>query len=166
MIPVGELVTTHGLYGWVKLYPYNPQTTAFSFVRKIHLHKGSAFSECFLDGCKAFKKGFLLKIVGMDSIGAVEPWIGAVVSVDENDLQPLEPGEYYHCQILGMEVFDRHDLWLGRVTRIWAKEGGDLYVVTGAEKEYLIPAVSEIIERVDLSRGQIIINPPAGLLEL
>jgi len=52
------------------------------------------------------------------------------------------------------------------VTRIWAKEGGDLYVVTGAEKEYLIPAVSEIIERVDLSRGQIIINPPAGLLEL
>ena len=166
MIPVGELVTTHGLSGWLKLYPYNPQTTALPSVRKIHLQKGNASSECLIEGCKAFKKGFLLKIAGMDTIEAVEPWIGSVVSVDENDLPPLEPGEYYHYQILGLEVLDRHDLWLGRVTRVWAKEGGDLYVVTGAGKEYLIPAVSEIIERVDLSRGQVIINPPAGLLDL
>jgi 16S rRNA processing protein RimM len=163
---VGELVTTHGLFGWLKLHPYNPQTTVFLSVRKIHLQKGSTSSDCLIEGCKGFKKGFLLKIAGMDTIDAVEPWVGSVVSVDESDLQPLEAGEYYHYQILGLEVLDHHDRCLGRVTRVWAKQGGDLYIVTGAGKEYLIPAVSEIIERVDLAQGKIIINPPAGLLDL
>jgi ribosomal 30S subunit maturation factor RimM len=41
-----------------------------------------------------------------------------------------------------------------------------LYVVAGADKEHLIPAVKEIIAEVDLSAGRVIVDLPAGLLDL
>ena len=42
----------------------------------------------------------------------------------------------------------------------------DVLVVRGAEREYLIPAVPEIVEEVDLEAGRVRVDPPAGLLEL
>jgi 16S rRNA processing protein RimM len=163
---VGELVTTHGLLGWIKLHPYNPHTGTFPAARSIHLCKGNSFRSCQIENCRVFHQDFLLKLAGIDSIDDAEAWVGSVVSVDESLLQPLEAGEYYYHQVLGLDVFDSHDQWLGRVARIWPKPGGDLYIVTGTGKEYLIPAVSEIIEKVDLVEGKVIINPPPGLLEL
>jgi 16S rRNA processing protein RimM len=52
------------------------------------------------------------------------------------------------------------------VTRIWSTAGGELYVVQGPEREHLIPAVKEIIERVDLEAGKMVIDAPPGLLDL
>ena len=108
----------------------------------------------------------LLKLKGLENIEQAEPWVGSTLSVAEDTLQPLEPGEYYHYQAVGLDVFDTEGKWIGKVTRIWSKEGGDLYVVAGASKEYLIPAVKEVIEKIDLPGGKIIINPPPGLLDL
>jgi 16S rRNA processing protein RimM len=86
--------------------------------------------------------------------------------VTENALQPLQPGEYYHYQAIGLEVFDLNGERIGIITRLWSTPAGELYVVQGSEKEHLIPAVKEIIEKVDLAAGKMIINPPAGLLGL
>ncbi|MGH7845723.1 MAG: ribosome maturation factor RimM [Candidatus Binatia bacterium] len=166
MIPVGELVTTHGILGWLKLHPYNPRTDVLFSVQTIYLQKGTDTATCVVEGCKAFKKDFLLKLIGTNSILEAKRWVGSIVAVAETDLRPLEAGEYYCHQILGFDVFDNQGQWLGKVARIWAKEGGDLYVVTGSEKEYLIPAAGEIIEKVDLAKGKIVINPPPGLLDL
>ena len=49
--------------------------------------------------------------------------------------------------------------------RLWSTPGGDLYVVQGEAKEYLIPVTKEIVEKVDLTAGRMIINPPEGLLD-
>ncbi len=81
-------------------------------------------------------------------------------------LPPLLPGEYYHYQVIGLEVIDAVGTRIGVITRIWSKEGGDLYVVKGNDKEYLIPATKEVIEKIDFSAGQVVIRPPEGLLEL
>jgi ribosomal 30S subunit maturation factor RimM len=49
-----------------------------------------------------------------------------------------------------------------RSSRTWATPGGELYVVNGAFKEHLIPAVKEIIEKVDFAAGKMFINPLKG----
>jgi 16S rRNA processing protein RimM len=166
LIPVGELVTTHGIRGWLKFHPYNPRTDIWSSVRKVHLQKGTESASCVVEDAKVFKRDFLLKLCGTDSILEAERWVGSIVAVEESDLPALKPGEYYLHQIVGFDVFDNQGQWLGKVARIWAKEGGDLYVVTGSKKEYLIPAATEIIEKVDLSQNKVVINPPPGLLDL
>ena len=58
------------------------------------------------------------------------------------------------------------DLIDERVRPYLQGDGGDLYVVQGAEKEHLIPAVKEIVAKVDFDEKKVIIDPPAGLLDL
>ena len=115
---------------------------------------------------RAHKGHFLVKLRGADRIVEAKNWVGSIVSVDEEALQPLKPGEYYYYQVVGLDVFDIQGERVGIITRIWTKPGGDLYVVTGTDKEYLIPATKELIEKIDLPGGKMIINLPAGLLDL
>jgi 16S rRNA processing protein RimM len=165
-VPLGEIVTTHGLDGRLKLKPYNPQTALLSAGQEIFLEKdGNAFSH-ILQSSSPHKGQFLIKLKGLESIEQAQPWVGSILSVAEEALQPLKPGEYYQYQAVGLDVFDTEGKWIGKVTRIWSKEGGDLYVVSDGSKEYLIPAVKEVIEKIDLPGGKMIINPPPGLLDL
>jgi 16S rRNA processing protein RimM len=166
LVPLGEIVTTHGIEGWLKLKPYNPDSAIFSSAQKVFLERGEVCSTHFLEASRIHKNRFLLKLRAIDSIEEAKKWVGWVLSVGEDQLQALNPGEYYYYQALGLDVFDLEGRWVGVVTQVWPKEGGDLYVVTAASKDYLIPAVKAVVEKVDLRERKMIINPPAGLLDL
>jgi 16S rRNA processing protein RimM len=166
LIPLGEIVTTHGIEGWLKLKLYTPQTPTLSSTQKVFLEKSGASSPHWLEARKPQKGHLLLRLRGVEGINEAEKWVGAILSVAEEALQPPGPGEYYYYQVVGFDVYDTQANWVGIITRIWTKEGGDLYVVTGSRKEYLIPAVKEIVEKIDFATGRMIINPPPGLLDL
>jgi 16S rRNA processing protein RimM len=166
LIPLGEVVGTHGLDGWLKLNPYNPATATFQSTREVYLECSGEHSMHCLEAYRVHKRIILCKLRGLDSIDAASPWVGAVLSVSEASLPALQPGEYYQFQAIGLEVFDTLGNRLGTVTGICPTGGGEIYVVAGDEREYLIPAVKEIIERVDFDAGKMIVNPPDGLLSL
>ena len=119
-----------------------------------------------IERSRPYKSQFLVKLSGVDRIDDAELWIGSILYLAERDLDSLPSGEYYHYQVIGLEVFDTKGERIGVVARTWATPGGELYVVTGAFKEHLIPAVKEIIEKVDFAAGKMVINPPEGLLDL
>lgn len=166
LIPLGEIVTTHGLDGWLKFNPYNPETSILSAAREIFLDKDGTRSVHRVEASRPYKRQLLIKLVGIDLLADAERWVGSTLAVAEEGLQPLAAGEYYHYQVIGLEVFDIRGERIGTVTRTWSTPAGELYVVAGESKEHLIPAVKDIIEKVDLSARKIVINPPAGLLDL
>ncbi len=109
----------------------------------------------------------LIKLRGVNTIEEAKRWVGFDLCVPEAALEPLKPGEYYEYQVIGLEVLDLHGARVGIIAGICSTPGGDLYVVRGEEnKEHLIPAVKEIVEKVDFTAGKMIINPPDGLLDL
>jgi 16S rRNA processing protein RimM len=166
LVPVGEIVTTHGVAGWLKLKPYNPETALLTPALAIWLEKNGGRSQHEIEASRPHKNQFLLKLARVDGIEAAAKWVDSIVYVAEQALASLPSGEYYHYQVIGLEVFDTEGRRIGTVARTWSTPGGELYVVMGASKEHLIPAVKEIIERVDLPAGKMIINPPEGLLDL
>lgn len=166
LVPLGEIVATHGINGWLKLKPYNTQTVVLTAARQVWLEKDGARWMDEIVMSRAYKNQFLVKLSGVDGIDDAQGRVGAVLSVAERDLSSLPAGEYYHYQVVGLEVFDTQGERIGVVTRTWSTPAGELYVVSGAHKEYLIPAVKEIVEKVDLAAGKVVINPPEGLLDL
>lgn len=166
VIPLGEIVTTHGLDGWLRLKPYNPETLVLYPTREIFLEKDGVRSAQQLESSRRHKGQFLIKLLGIDLISDAGHWVGAILAVAETTLQSLQPGEYYHYQVIGLEVFDVRGERIGTITRTWSTPGGELYVVAGMSKEHLIPAVKEIIEKVDLDARRMIVNLPEGLLDL
>jgi len=77
----------------------------------------------------------------------------------------LQKNEFYHRQIIGLMVITSEGREIGRVAEILETGSNDVYVVRGQGKEYLIPAIKDIISRIDLRSGTIIITPMEGLLD-
>jgi 16S rRNA processing protein RimM len=166
LIPLGEIVTTHGIAGWLKLKSYNPRTTVLTSTLQIWLEKEGLRSVHGIEASRPYKGQFLVKLSGVDNMSDAEKRVGSTLWVAEQSLASLPSGQYYHYQVIGLEVFDTEGKRIGVVARTWSTPAGELYVVDGGFKEHLIPAVKEIIEKVDLAAGKMVINPPEGLLDL
>jgi len=165
-VPLGEIVATHGLDGWLKLNPFNPDSSALSAGMEVCLEKSGQQSIHQLQSSKPHKRQFLIKLRGVDSIDAAQPLIGSTLLISDEALEPLEPGQYYHYQVIGFAVVDVNGAPVGTITGTLSTAGGELYVVRGTDKEHLIPAVKEIIEKVDFDARKVIVNPPQGLWDL
>ena len=165
-VPLGEIVATHGLDGWLKLNPFNPDSSALSAGMEVCLEKSGQQSLHQLQSSKPHKRQFLIKLRGVESIDAAQPLIGSTLLISDAALDPLEPGQYYHYQVIGFAVVDVNGAPVGTITGTLSTAGGELYVVRGADKEHLIPAVKEIIEKVDFDARKVIVNPPQGLWDL
>jgi 16S rRNA processing protein RimM len=136
LVPLGEIVATHGLDGWLRLNPLNPRSAALAPGREVFLEKAAVRASHRIESSKPHKKQFLVKLRAIDHIDSAQPLIGATLLIDESALAALDTA------------------------------GGELFVVQGPEKEHLIPAVKEIVEKVDFDAKKMVINPPDGLLDL
>jgi 16S rRNA processing protein RimM len=145
---------------------YNPDTTIFSPARDVILEKDGYRAAHVLDSSSVHGRQRLIKLKDVDTIEEAQRWVGFELCVAETALDPLKPGEYYQYQVIGLQVFDLNGTRLGVVVGTWSTPGGDLYVIRGTDKEHVIPAVKEIVEKVDFAARKMIINPPDGLLDL
>ena len=166
LIPLGEIVGTHGLDGWLKFNPFNPESTALESAREVFIEREDSRRPHLLEAVRPHNRQFLIKFHGVESIEAAKTYTGARLCVNEDSLPALKSGEYYHYQAIGLEVLDTKGKRLGTLSRIWVVGAREIYVVSDAAKEYLIPAVKEIVEKIDFDSGKMIINPPDGLLDL
>ncbi len=167
LVPLGEIATTHGLDGRLKLNPFNADSTVLVAGCVVYLDLGTAHGEFELAAdARPVKNQFLLKLRGIERIEDAQRWVGAMLSVAEKVLEPLEAGQYYHYQVIGFEVFHKDGTRLGTIESLLGTAGGDILVIKDGEKEYLIPAVKEMVEKVDFETRKVIVDPPEGLLDL
>jgi len=166
IVPLGEIVTTHGLDGWLKLNPFNPHGTSLSSGIEVVLSKAGHRTTHTVEAVRRHKNQLLVKLGDLRDIDDAARYVGATLAIGEDALEPLLPTEYYHYQVVGFDVFALNGDYVGKISSTMSTPGSELYVVQGPLKEHLIPAVKEIIEKVDFEARRMIINPPHGLLDL
>jgi 16S rRNA processing protein RimM len=108
----------------------------------------------------------LASLAGYSSVDSVEGFIGAEVWIDPDTLPEVKEGNYYWHQLEGLKVIDREAGDVGVLEDLLSTPGHDIYVVEGPYGEVMIPAVSEMVQRVDLSARVMYVSLPQGLLEL
>jgi 16S rRNA processing protein RimM len=81
---------------------------------------------------------------------------------------PIKPapscGEYYMTRLSVLPSIQQRNS-IGRITDIFPTGSNDVYVVRGPDKEYLIPAIHDVIKEINLEAGKIIIQILEGLLD-
>jgi 16S rRNA processing protein RimM len=88
-----------------------------------------------------------------------------VVYVHRDSIPPLPEGEYYHHELLGLQVVTDTGRQLGKLVEIIETGANDVYLVRAdSGEESLVPAIDEVILKVDLDAGEIQIHPLPGLL--
>lgn len=163
---IGRLVKSHGIRGEVKLVPHNPGTEALRPGLRVVLETAGAPRRAEVVAARPHGGGVLLRLAGVETMTEAERLVGARVRVDEADLPVLPEGEFYWFQLVGLEVVTEEGRRLGRVAEIFETPAHDVYVVRDGDRERLVPAVDDVVRRVDLETGRLVVRPVEGLLDL
>jgi 16S rRNA processing protein RimM len=121
---------------------------------------------CRLTTARRQGRAVIVALAGCDSPEAARALRGRRLAIPESEVLPLDAGHFYIWQLEGCRVVTEDDQEVGRVAGIEETAAHDLWVVRAGTREYLIPAVADIVREVDLAGRRVVIRPPAGLLEL
>ena len=109
-----------------------------------------------LESVRPGPSGAVVRIEGIADRSAAEALRGSLVEVERSALPPLDEGEYYHADLIGLACVDREGRELGRVIAVENYGAGDLLEVETAEgKTSLIPFKAGIAE---LDGGRIVLD--------
>jgi 16S rRNA processing protein RimM len=86
---------------------------------------------------------------------AVAALCGSYLEVAASELRPLPAGEWFHFQLLGLEVRDGEGRVRGELVDIEAYPAHDVYVVRTPAAELRVPAVREAVLAIDLEQQRI-----------
>lgn len=109
----------------------------------------------------------LLKLAGIDDRTAAETLRGAQVEVPTDAALRLPHGQFYWHQVIGLRVENATTGdYYGRVSDILETGANDVYIVRAepSGRELLIPAIQDVIKRIDPDAGRMLIEPLPGLL--
>ena len=110
-----------------------------------------------LESVRLGSAGAITRIAGVSDRSAAEALRGTLVEVDRSALPPLEEGEYYHADLIGLACVDSSGRELGRVVAVENYGAGDLLEVERAGgKTSLIPFRPGIAE---LEGERIVLDP-------
>jgi len=167
LIPVGKIIGTHGIKGQVKLYSFSGNSDSLKSAQTVLL-KGSTglVREVTLQKIALRSGGFILGFNGYDTIEQVQPLIGSELNLRRDQLPEPEEDEYYWRDLIGLDVVTDQGVELGRIVDIFETGSSDIYVVKGERKEYLIPAIADVVSNVDINSNRMTITPLDGLLDL
>lgn len=167
LIPVGKISSTHGIRGFLKLFSYSGNIESLQCSRTVYLKgKDSVVREFPLKSVSAHAGGFIFALDGFTDINQVQQFVGSEICLQRSGLPELEEGEYYWRDLIGLTVVTDQGVILGPVADIFETGSNDVYVVQGSDKEFLIPAIADVIAEIDVPGKKIVITPLDGLLDL
>jgi len=159
-ITVGEVLGAWGLKGAFRVRPLTDfpgrfEPGAVVFIQgNPHTIQSSSWQ----------KDSVILSLSGIDTPEAAAAQSGKSLDIPASELRELPEGQYYHFDIIGLEVYTVAGALLGKVSEILTR-GNDVYVVKGEGKEILIPATKDVVKSIDLKTRKMVIEPIEGLLE-
>ena len=160
-VTLGRVAGAYGVKGWLKVISFTrPESNILDYPRW-WIAKGEGFETKLLEG-RVHGRGLVAQISGHDGLpvtdrNIAESLIGSEIQVQRGELPPLQAGEYYWHDLIGLKVESEQGAALGEVIEVTSNGAQDVLVVKDAETERLIPFVQgPIIKSVDKDRNLIV----------
>ncbi|MBR0350402.1 MAG: ribosome maturation factor RimM [Clostridia bacterium] len=165
-LEIGQIVNTFGIKGQVKVVPFTDDITRFDYLKKVYIVNKKLRKEVEVENVKYHKDMVLLKFKGLDRIEDVEIYKNSYLEIDRKDAKPLEEGEYYIVDLIGLDVITDEGQNLGKVDDIYNTGSNDIYVVKDElGKQILLPSIKDVIKKVDLENKKINVHIIEGLID-
>ena len=166
LLQVGILSSTHGVRGEIKVFPTTDDVKRFKKNKEYILGTKNGNMDVRVESVKFFKQFVILKFEGIDTLDDILAYKGCSLYVNRAHAVKLQKDEYFIADLIGMEVFDEEDNYIGKLTDVLETGANDVYeITTEDEKTYLFPAIKECIKKVDMDNRKITAYVMPGLME-
>jgi len=159
-ITIGKIIAPWGIKGKLKVKVVTDFPQRFTPCSKIYINR----QPMTINSTEWHKGKAIIKVNTIDSIEDAQRLRGQAIEIHHSQVYSLPEGQYYHFELIGLEVWTTEGELLGNVTKILTAESNDNYVVRGAKGEILIPAIEDVIKSIDLDKGRMVIEAIEGLL--
>lgn len=162
-LEAGQIVNTHGLNGEVRIEPWCDSPEFLKKFEGFYLGKGTGYIKVL--SCRAAKNISIVKFEGINDINAAMKLVRRVIYIDR-EWEKLPEGSYFEQDLIGLSVEDAETGRIyGKLGEVGRTGANDIYRVDDGKKQVWIPAVSDIVKKIEPERGRILITPIKGLFE-
>ena len=152
-IALAAVAGAHGVKGELRLKLFSDSAERLSHHKTVYVGGVERRLISIRDGGKAA----VARIEGVSDRGGAEALRGSLIEVDREALPPLDEGEYYHADLIGLWCESADGAPLGKVVAVENYGAGDLLEIEAADgKRSLVPFRDGI---ADLKNGRILIDP-------
>jgi len=159
---VGKLRRPHGLHGEMQFelqsdFPerFNPGKTVYLGDEKLPLK---------ICGFRPHKNIYLIAFDGFITPEAIGIYRNTLVYIEAHGLPVLSEGEFYHHQLLGLDVITEDGRQLGFLSGILETGANDVFIIrTPTGPDLLIPVIDDVILAIQPDEGKIIVRLLPGL---
>ena len=159
----GMVINKRGIGGELKVDCYCDSPKAVFGVKKLFGDKDGT-QVYNVNSVKSYKGYLYIKLDGVNNAEAADAMRGKILFVSRNDVTVPE-GKYFISDLLDLEVVDIDTKQVyGKITDVRNFGASDIYVVSDGNNEYMVPAVKDIIIKVDLDEA-VFVKPISGLFD-
>jgi 16S rRNA processing protein RimM len=163
LLAIGKILRTHGIRGKLRVLSLLESIDLFFSIEEVQIGgENEEINSFTIRSAGGHGNKAILELEGLDLQRAGE-LIGKMVWVRRDQLPPLEEGEYYWADLVGMRVYLKDGHSIGIIEQIYNFGSSDIYVCKDGNREILIPATEEVIDRVDLEGKRMVIQEVEGL---
>ena len=160
-LEAGKIVNTHGIKGEVKIMPYTDVPELLCEFDRLFLNK----QEIFIERSRVAKNMVIAKFEGVDTPEQAEKLRNKILYMHRDDLE-LDDDTYFIQDLIGIEVKDvETGVIYGKITDVMQTGANDVYVIKGADREYLIPAIADVVVSTDIDNNIMTIKVLDGLFD-
>ena len=163
-LETGKIVGTHGIRGMVRVKPWSDSGEFLNNFKRFFL---SPDGENELKAVKIQPHGgvVLIALKGIDTVEQAESLRGKTVYICRDDIT-LPDGRYFIDDLIGCEVFDADSgEKYGVISEVSQTGANDVWHIKSGDKEYLLPAIDEVIVTVDPENETLEIRPMKGIFD-
>ncbi len=165
-IALGIIRKPHGVHGEVSVEPWTDTVNRFDALRRVILVSPDEQStrEMTIEAAREHSGRVLVKFAGIGAPEELRDLKGWTIEIPESEARPLEKGEYFLHDLVGLRLIDAGGGDHGVVADAYEGGGGVLLTVKPSSgKAYELPFAAEICTNIDLAKKTITVALPEGI---
>ncbi len=164
-LEVGQIVGTHAIKGEVRINAWCDSPDFLKKFKRLYLDEnGNDFVD--ITSCRVHGNVAIAKIKGIDSINEAITMKNKILFIRRKDAS-IPKGSYFIAELIDCTVIDAKDetKTYGIISDVSQTGANDVWHIKDNDVEYLIPAIPDVIDEVDVEKGIIRINPLKGIFD-
>lgn len=165
-LEIGKITNVHGLHGEVKVIPWCDDAAFLCSFDVLYIDKDGK-NIVQVRRARVQQNMVIMQLDGVDTREQAEAMRNTVLYMDRNDVE-LEEGTYFVQDLIGLTVIDADSgkVW-GKIRDVLQTGANDVYSIWNeeAKKEYLAPAIPDVVLETDINAGTMTIRPLKGLFD-